>query len=157
MLSFLLNILLINTVVFNKIRCEKWWGEVNEYNIEDGNFGYAGTSNQPAIDFYLCGNKKYRVHYKGDDPLTWSKNFSNCDPVGIGREIDGICIYSGRKSYRGRLYLGNYWMRVIKECNISDQEEGFVGQLGSPLSCIAINGGDNYRISTLATKVKLIS
>ena len=157
MLSLGLIIFLIDTVIFNKIKCEEWWDEVIDYDIEDHNFGYAGTSNQPMIDFYLCSNKKYRAHYKGDDPLTWSKNFSNCDPVGIGREIDGICIYSDRKSYRGRLYLGSYWMRVIKECNISDQEEGFVGQLGSPLACLAINGRNYYRMSSLTTGAKLIS
>ena len=123
---------------FIKINSEKWWPHVNGYDLNDVNDGFAGSSNVPAVDFYLCSERNYRVHYLGDDPMNWSKNFSNCDPVGIGRIIDGICLY-GPKSYKGRLHHGVNWMGVIKGCNI-DEKDGFAGKLGSPLACIAING-----------------
>ena len=157
MITFVFNIFLVNHFLINIIKSEKWFGIIKDYNVENHTHGYAGSTEQPMIDFYLCSKKKYRVHYKDDDPLTWSKNFSNCDPVGIGREIDGICIYSERKSYKGKLCKGNSWMRVIKDCNFSEQKEGFVGKLGTPLSCLAINGGDIYRISSLASTDKIIS
>jgi len=140
---FLMNILI-------KIRTERWWPPAIEYNIENHKDGYAGTSNEPAIDFYLCGERKYKVHYLGDPPLLWSQNFSNCDPAGNGRIIDGICVY-GNKSYRGRLHVGSWWLGVIKGCNISDSRDGFSGRLGNAYSCISINGGDSYRISSLPT------
>ena len=88
--------------------------------------------------------------------MNLSKNFSNCDPVGIGRIIDGICIY-GTKSYKGRLYYGDSWMGTVKGCNISD-EDGFVGELGTPLSCVAINGKEKYRTACLdVAKTDIIS
>ena len=140
-----INFFLIFLFLYSKIKSERWWGPVNGYNIEDHDFGYAGSSRAPCIDFYLCGTRNYRIHYLGDDPLNWSKNFSNCDPVGIGREIDGICVY-GTKSYKGRVHEGIHWMHVVKGCNILDVN-GYTGQLGIPLSCIAINGKDVYRMA----------
>ena len=147
-------IILIN--IFKIIKAERWFDPASEYNTENHNNGYAGTSNERAIDFYLCGERKYRVHYLGDPPDIWSKNFSNCDPVGIGRLIDGICIY-GNKSYKGRLYTGPFWMRIIKGCNISNYIDGFSGKLGTPLACIAINGGDYYRIASLIVAENITS
>lgn len=139
---------------FIKINSEKWWPHVNGYDLNDVNDGFAGSSHVPAVDFYLCSERNYRVHYLGDDPMNWSKNFSNCDPVGIGRIIDGICLY-GPKSYKGRLYHGVNWMGVIKGCNI-DEKDGFAGKLGSPLACIAINGKEYYRIGYLPVAANII-
>ena len=84
------------------------------------------------------------MHYLDDDKDTWSKNFSNCEPVGNGRVIDWICIYT-KKSYKGRVQRGNQWLPVIKECNTSALY-GYAGELGKPLSCMCINGKDYYRI-----------
>ena len=136
---------LIFLVLYSNIKSERWWSRITGYNLLDHNHGYSGSSQVPCRDFYLCGKRNYRVHYLGDDPLNWSKNFSNCDPVGVGREIDGICIY-GEKSYKGRLHEGIHWMHVIKGCNISD-ENGYAGELGTSLACIAINGKDVYRMA----------
>ena len=132
-----------------RVKSENWWSKVTGYDTEDHNHGYAGASFRKAVDFYLCGKKKFRVHYEGDDKSTWSKNFSNCDPVGIGKSIDGICIYS-HDSYKGRLYRGQNWMGTYKGCNISDDDFGYVGELGTPLACLAIFGSDEYRIGYLA-------
>ena len=126
-------------------KSEVWWDAVYRYNIEDDDYGYAGASYTRIIDFYLCGKRKYQVHYLGDDSLTWSRNFSNCEPVGNGRDIDGICIH-GEKSYRGRLFRASTWLEIIKECNINDKH-GFAGNLGTALSCITINGKDYYRVA----------
>ena len=127
------------------INCESWWGLVNGYKLEDHNYGYAGSSYTRAIDFYLCGERYYQVHYLGDDPLIWSKNFTNCEPVGNGKEIDGICIHGNKWSYRGRLFRESAWLQIIRECNIYDKNS-FAGNLGRALSCICINGEDYYRI-----------
>ena len=147
---FLINFYLFISYIlyFTKIKNEEWWGSVTGYDTKDHNNGYAGSTRSKIIDFYLCGKRKYRVHYLGDDPLKWSENFSNCEPVGIGREIDGICVY-GERSYKGRLQNGIQWLPVIKDCNISNtivnKRVGYAGELGKPLSCVAINGKDKYR------------
>ena len=132
-----------------QINCEKWWSRQTGYDIEDHDHGYAGASFTKAIDFYLCGKRKFQVHYYGDDKLNWSKNFSNCDPVGIGKPIDGICIYS-ENSYKGRLYRGQNWLGTLKGCDIFDDDFGYIGELGAPLACLAIFGGDEYRIGYLS-------
>ena len=81
---FLLNFYLFISYIlyFTKIKNEEWWGSVTGYDTKDHNNGYAGSTRSKIIDFYLCGKRKYRVHYLGDDPLKWSENFSKCDPVG---------------------------------------------------------------------------
>ena len=152
--TFLTHAYIIIILLLKIYKCENWWNEVTGYSINNHANGYAGSSHVPAVDFYLCGKREYRVHYLGDDPLHWSENFSNCEPVGIGRKIDGICVY-GDKSYKGRLHRGSNWMGIIKGCNISDAD-GFVGNLGTPLACICINGKDIYRIGYLpeATEIK---
>ena len=139
------NIFQIFFSLFILTKTEEWWDAVYRYNIEDDDYGYAGASYTKIVDFYLCGKRKYQVHYLGDDSLTWSKNFSNCDPVGNGKAIDGICIH-GEKSYRGRLFRESAWLEVTKECNIYDKH-GFTGNLGTPLSCVTINGKDYYRVA----------
>ena len=142
---FNLYFFLIFIQFYIKVKAERWWDAVNGYNTRDHDYGYAGASRAPCIDFYLCGKRNYTVHYLGDDPNKWSKNFSNCEPVGVGREIDAICV-DGIKSYKGRLHQGIHWMPVKKGCNISDVNK-YVGELGTPLACIAINGKDEYRMA----------
>ena len=147
MSTFNLYYLFIFIQFCTKVKTERWWGKITGYNVHDHFYGYSGISRAPCIDFYLCGKRNYTVHYLGDPQNKWSKNFSNCEPVGVGREIDGICI-DGIKSYKGRLHEGIHWMPVKKGCNISDVNK-YVGELGTPLACIAINGKDEYRISAL--------
>ena len=144
-------------ILFIKIKNDRWYGLVNGYSIIDHNYGYAGDSTAKCVDLYLCGKKKYRVHYLGDDKNTWSKNFSNCDPAGIGREIDGLCIYSNRRSYKARIYATNDWTPVIKDCDINDHELGYAGELGNTLSSISINGDDYYRFGYIKEKDPIIS
>ena len=147
MSKFHFYIFLSLVLLYSKIKSERWWPPATGYDKGDHNNGYAGSSQTACIDFYLCGKRNYTVHYKDDPPDIWSKNFSNCEPVGVGREIDGICVYGG-KSYKGRLYEGYYWMPVKKGCNTSDVNK-YVGELGTSLACIAINGKEIYRIAAL--------
>ena len=147
MSKFNFYIFLSLVLLYSKIKSERWWPPVKGYDKNDHNYGYAGASQRACIDFYLCGKRNYTVHYKDDPPDIWSKNFSNCEPVGVGREIDGICVYGG-KSYKGRLHEGYQWMPVKKGCNTSDVNK-YVGELGTSLACIAINGKEMYRIGYL--------
>jgi len=137
--------LLLIFILYNIIKSERWWSKITNYDTRDDETGFSGSNHVPCIDFYLCGKRNYTVHYLGDDPNKWSKIFSNCDPVGTGRKIDGICIY-GEKSYKGLLLDSIHWMPVKKGCNISDVNK-YVGELGTPLACIAINGKDEYRMA----------
>ena len=136
---------LILLIFYPRIKPERWWSIITDYDTRDDDEGFSGSTHTPCIDFYLCGKRNYKVHYKDDPPDIWSKNFSNCEPVGNGREIDGICIYGG-KSYRGQLFQGIHWMPVKKGCNTSDVNK-YVGELGTSLACIAINGKDEYRMA----------
>ena len=120
-------------VLFIQIKNDRWYPAVNGYDISDHNNGYAGDSDAICVDFYLCGKRKYRVHYLGDDKNTWSGNFTNCDPAGIDREIDGICIY-GERSYKGRLFDTGLWANVVKNWNISNHENGM--QVNWDILCV---------------------
>ena len=139
-----------------QIKNDRWYPAVNGYDISDHNNGYAGDSGAICVDFYLCGKRNYRVHYLGDDENTWSGNFTNCDPAGIGREIDGICIY-GERSYKGRLFDTGLWANVAKNCNIYNHENGYAGKLGYTLCAISINGDDYYRFGFIKEKDSIIS
>ena len=146
---------LIFVILCLSIKSERWWDPVKGYNTGDHDNGYAGSSQTQCIDFYLCGSRNFTVHYLDDDKDTWSKNFSNCDSVGIGRIIDGICIYT-KKSYKRRLFSASQWLPVIKECNTSNHINGYAGKLGTPLACIAINGKDYYRVGYISSLEDII-
>ena len=48
------------------IKTQTWYDEVKGHDRTDHNFGYAGSSNTRVHDFYLCSDRKYRVHYLND-------------------------------------------------------------------------------------------
>lgn len=117
--------------------CEKWFDEVNGFDIADYNYGYAGSSNNPMTDFYLCGERFYRVHYMEEN--TWSDEFSACQPVGNGTIIDGISII-GENLYLGRWKGDSEWYWPETNNNIT-----YVGSFGKYLNGIAIDREDIYR------------
>ena len=136
-LIFILKLLLL-------INCDTWFGGGDGYDTENHQSGYAGSSNAKIVDFYLCSKRKYKVHFLGDDEKKWSKEYSNCDPVGEGRYIDGFAV-DGEEQYMGRLYLAPNWQVAVIGNNISNDE--FVGELGKNLACIAIDGEEFYRVA----------
>lgn len=138
-----MNLLLILSILLLLVKCETWWGTVNGYNIYDGNNGYAGSSGKAITAFYLCGSRRYRVHYKGDNRDSWTGEYWDCGVVGIGRAIDGISI-SGGYSYRVR-YKNGKWEAPVTGYNIYDSINGFAGTYGREIDAIAIDGGEIYR------------
>ena len=60
-------------------KCQNWWDEVNGHLIDDSNYGFAGSFGHLFTDFYLCSDRKYRVHYLNDK---WSEEFTACQPAG---------------------------------------------------------------------------
>ena len=129
-------------LIIKSIKSDSWFDAVNGYDTTDNDWGYAGGSKNPMIDFYLCSKRQYRVHFLGDDKNNWSQIYTNCDPVGNGRFIDGITI-SGEEQYMGRTYLSDNWQIAVIGFNISNEE--YVGDLNNPLACIAVDGEEYYR------------
>ena len=79
-------------------------------------------------DFYLCSERKYRVHYSDDDKYIWSEEFSACQPVGVCRKIDGLAI-NGGKPYACR--TRDSWPDEFTfDYNISNSNGGFAGEIG---------------------------
>ena len=123
------------------IKSEKWLSEVNGHNISDYQNGYAGDPLAHFTDFYLCSERKYRVHFKDSDKNIWSEEFSACQPVGNGTEIDAISI-SGGLPY-GSL-IDKVWNKNVTKYDITD-ENGYVGKIGDYLDGIYIYGDEYYR------------
>lgn len=138
-----LNVFLLTIILLFFVKSETWWGEVRGYNIYDGQNGYAGSSGKAITAFYLCGNRRYRVHYKGDDKNSWTGEYWGCGVIGIGRAIDGISI-SGGYHYRVR-YKNGKWEAPVTGYNIYDSRNGFAGTYGREIDAIAIDGNEIYR------------
>lgn len=136
-LLFIINLLII-------IKGEKWYGEITGYDINDSR-NYAGKKGITITHFYLCGNREYWVHFKGQS--NWSYHtFTACEPAGNGSPIDGICIGGGLK-YRVRLKTGE-WLNEVVRCNICENSPtAFAGRFGQEISSIAISGGDKYSVA----------
>ena len=126
------------------INCQLWWGEINGHEIDDSFNGFAGSHPHKFSDFYLCSDRKYRVHFLNDNNTTWSEEFTACQPVGNCKQyIDGIAI-SGGKYYGGRISLDDprKWLEETNEYNISNN--GYTGQLGHCINGLYVFGDDYY-------------
>lgn len=126
------------------VNCETWYGEIKGSDRSNGKTGYAGNKNKFITAFYLCGERKYRVHFLGDKKSSWSKEKCCCEPVGDGRLIDGIAI-SGGKGYQVR--RSNGWITKAYGYDINDDNNGYAGILGSKIDGVLIEGGEIYRVA----------
>ena len=138
----MIKILILLLTIFY-INSQIWHSELNGYDVNEPYNGYSGIYRISFTDFYLCSERKYRVHYYNDDVLNWSQEFTACQPAGIGRLIDGITVSGGLK-YRGRTE-GSNWLGEMTGYNISDFFHGYSGTLKSPLCGFLIEGGEYYR------------
>jgi len=127
------------------IKCQEWYEEVNGYNISDKSKDskeYLGKYYIALTDFYLCSERKYRVHFLDDD--NWSPEYTACQPVGnCEKFIDGISISGGLR----------YITRYIRQKNLTEEEttkydinniDGYSGELGNKTILIAIEGNESY-------------
>ena len=140
-----MNVVLISLILIFTIKCEGWWSEIKGHNIGDYDFGYAGSYPREDNDFYLCSERKYRVHYFGDDDKTWSEEFSACQPAGKCRLIDGLAI-SGGKPYACR--IEDTWPNEFTwGYDIYNSSGGYAGKIGRTVRCVLIYGNEIYRVS----------
>ena len=130
------------------IKCESWWAEVKGHSIGDYDEGYAGSQPYKTNDFYLCSERKYRVHYLGDDNNNWSEEFSACQPAGKCRDIDGLAI-NGGKPYTCRTCskCDDWPDEFIFDYNISKSSGGYAGEIGGYIYGILVYGNEYYRSS----------
>ena len=133
--------LFILLILIYSTKSEKWLKEVNGHNPSDEENGYSGRYNNPFTDFYLCSERIYKVHYKNSDKNIWSENFTACQPVGNGSEIDAIAIDGGLQ-YGSQ--SNKIWNKNVINFNISDKD-GYVGEIGEELDAIYIYGDEYYR------------
>ena len=96
--------IIILIYLFLLLKCQKWYSEVNGHNETEPHNGYAGDSLYTFSDFYLCSDRKYRVHFLGNNDTDWSPEYTACQHVSEDCEktIDGITI-SGGLEYRSRI------------------------------------------------------
>ena len=139
MLKYFLFILLLSV-----IKSETWEAPVWGFDQNDWKNGIAGRPGYSITGFYLCGGRNYRVHYLGDPKDSWTGEYSWCDPVGLGKPIDGIAI-SGGKWYGVRRKKGK-WIGNVNGYDIKDSKNGYAGILGVEIDAIIVQGGDEYRI-----------
>ena len=126
--------LFILLILIYSTKSEKWLKEVNGHNPSDEKNGYSGRYNNPFTDFYLCSERIYKVHYKNSEKNIWSENFTACQPVGNGSEIDAIAIDGGLQ-YGSQ--SNKIWNKNVINFNISDKD-GYVGEIGEELDAIYI-------------------
>ncbi len=137
-----MNIKIIILFLLFYIKCENWYNEINGHRKDASRNGYAGSASNNFTDFYLCSERKYRVHYLYDDNDTWTGEFTACQPVGVGRYIDGIVIDGGKKS-SARVN----WDWEIPEktgYDIHNPNE-YSGKLGFPIQGFYTYGNEYYR------------
>jgi len=138
----IISLILITLLV--SIKSEMWYDEVRGSDKNNRRYGYAGLEGNEITGFYLCGNRRYRVHLLNDPPFLWTREFTACEPVGNGRPIDGISI-SGGLGYQVRLKNGD-WLGKVYLYNPRDTQNGMAGILGREIDSILVEGGDRYSV-----------
>ena len=165
------NIFILFFLIYSIIcESENWWSEItkHDYTTDDG---YSGNPPKIANDFYLCSERKYRLHFVGDDKNTWSEEYTACEPAGINRGIDGLAI-SGGLPYQ---VYNDGWSGEVEGYNTTDpngwlpysqefnREKGFASRVGMPLMAFIVHGDEIYRCSDthrpqyLASNEKLVA
>ena len=127
------------------IKCQEWYDEVNGYNIfdkSDNSNGYLGNYSIGLTDFYLCSERKYRVHFINEN--TWSQEYTACQHVGKCYDyIDGIAI-SGGLEYTSKYYKqDNSSIKGTKKYDVNNKD-GYSGELKKKLISISIEGNEFY-------------
>ena len=127
------------------IKCQKWYEEVNGYNISDKSKDskeYLGKYYVALTDFYLCSERKYRVHFLDDN---WSPEYTACQPVGNCEQfIDGIAISGGLQYISRYEDQDNFTEEAITKYDINNKIDGYSGELGNRTILIAIEGNESY-------------
>ena len=137
-----INIKIILLFLLFYIKCEDWYDEVNGHRKDASESGYAGSLNNPFTDFYLCSERKYRVHFLDDDNDTWTEEFTACQPVGVGRYIDGITISGGNRS---SARVKDEWEWPDKTGYDIYNSSLYSGILGIPIRGFYTYGDEYYR------------
>jgi len=149
------NIFIFILFLLLTIKCQYWWDEFEGPIKDKCNINKEledNLDNETRIegyyrftDFYLCSERKYRVHFLNDDENNWSQEFTACQPVGNCKQyIDGIMI-SGEQTYKVRINNeeSSEWLNETNNYTIFNKS--FAGRLGNEINCISINGDDYYR------------
>jgi hypothetical protein len=138
-----MKVYLILLALIISIKTEWWYPEINGHDQDNSRTGYAGFTDYPFTDFYLCSERKYRVHYLYGE---WSEEFTACEPAGDGRTIDAISI-SGGLEYEISTLNDNVvkWYSGVTGYNISDYYNGYAGEFGKSVYMALIYGDEYYR------------
>ena len=135
--------ILIFLISIFSIKCDFWLEKVNGHSKNKGEF--SGIAEYKQSDFYLCSERKYKVHYVGEDNETWSKDFTACEPVGNGNYFDAISI-SGDQKYAAK--ADKIWGKEIIGY-IDDNSNAYAGEINKDFQGIYIYGDEIYRSSVM--------
>ena len=140
-----LMIFIILSIFVVHSECAKiWLPQVNGYNKNDANNGYAGILGKAITGLRVSGGKAYRVHIKGGKWLpSVSGNNANDGNNGYagtikGDDIDAVAISGGIK-YAVHI-KGGSWLPAVTGYNINDGNNGYAGIIGKTIDAIMING-----------------
>ncbi len=139
MIYFIICILIIQSEA-----TKTWLPQVNGYNKNDANNGYAGILGKAITGLRVSGGKDYRVHIKGGkwlSPVNGNNaNDGNNGYAGTlkGNDIDAVAI-SGGIDYAVHV-KGGSWLSAVKGYNINDSKNGYAGIIGKTIDGIMIKG-----------------
>ena len=139
-----MNIIFVLLFFIFPIKCiVEWNNEIDGHDKNNSTKGYAGMIGYRISDFYLCSERKYRVHYEHYDINDWSEEFTACQPTGRGDFIDAISI-SGGIEYGGNVDYN--WSKNIT-CYDIHNSNCYLGEIQeeNDLYCIYIYGDEIYR------------
>ena len=138
-----MKVYLILLALIISIKTELWYPEINGHDPENSKTGYAGYLERPFTDFYLCSERKYRVHYLYGE---WSEEFTACEPAGDGRTIDALSISGGLEYMVSPSSTSDIrWYPVVTGYDISDNNNGYAGDMGKPVYMALVYGDEYYR------------
>ena len=132
---FLLSLLLA-------VKAEMWYKETSGHDPKDSQNGYINVWHNYFTDFYLCSERKYKVHYLIEK--AWSKEFTSCQPAGKGVFIDAIAI-SGGLNYSiicGEEIVES-WEEEVNKYDINNSD-GYAGIFGKPIDGFYVFGDEIY-------------
>lgn len=144
MKSFGLLFLLLSVFVMTSKADNKWYDPVTGFSQSNSYDGYAGVYGVSVTGLMVQGSR-YRVHiYKGGwldevdgfDPKDHNRGYAgtrNGDP------IDAIAV-SGNVRYAVHLKNEGYWLPIVSDYNLGNEDTGFAGWIGHPIDAVMIEG-----------------
>ena len=124
--------------LFLAVKAEIWYKEISGHDPNDAQNGRLHVWHNYFTDFYLCSERKYKVHYLKEK--VWSKEFTACQPAGKGIFLDAISI-SGELNYSVK--FDDAWQKEKNKYDINNSD-GYAGKFGKEIDGFYTYGDELY-------------